>query len=100
MPMRRDEILASVKQIVLEYLGDTGAQIYLFGSWALGKEARGSDIDVGVWYEKPLPAGSLSHLRDALEESTLPYSIDLVDLTRTDPFFREKVIKEAEVWNT
>lgn len=97
--MQREDILEVVKTIVMDYLGNTGARVYLFGSWARGDEYYGSDIDVGVWYDRPLPAGRLSYLREALEESTVPYSVDLVDLTRTDSAFRERVIKEARIWN-
>lgn len=97
--MQREVILEAVKTIIMDYLGNTGARIYLFGSWARGDEYYGSDIDVGVWYEHPLPAGCLSCLREALEESTVPYTVDLVDLTQTNTAFREKMLKEARIWN-
>ena len=70
----------------------TGTIVSLDGSGS-------SDIDVGVWYEYPLPSGTLSYLREALEESTIPYTVDLVDLTRTNSDFRESVFKEGKLWN-
>lgn len=78
---------------------DTNAEIYLFGSWARGGETHGSDIDIGIWYEDSLPAGTLTYLREALENSTIPYSVDLVDLTQANPSFRETVLEGAELWS-
>jgi predicted nucleotidyltransferase len=97
--MQQKEALEAIKRIVIKHLRDTGARVYLFGSWVRGEQQHSSDIDVGVWYEYPLPSGTLSYLREALEESTIPYTVDLVDLTRTNSDFRESVFKEGKLWN-
>ncbi len=96
--MVRQEILAAVKKMVTWHLLDTDAKVYLFGSWVRGEENQGSDIDIGIWYDNPLPSGTLSCLREALEESTIPYAVDLVDLTQTNSDFRQAVLEEAELW--
>lgn len=97
--MQQNEALEAVKRIIMKHLRNTGARVYLFGSWMRGEQQHSSDIDVGVWYEYPLPSGTLSYLREALEESTIPYTVDLVDLTRTNSDFRERVLKEGKLWN-
>lgn len=97
--MQQNEALEAVKRIIMKHLRNTGARVYLFGSWVRGEQQHSSDIDVGVWYEYPLPSGTLSYLREALEESTIPYTVDLVDLTRTNSDFRESVLKEGKLWN-
>ncbi|NLB88303.1 MAG: nucleotidyltransferase domain-containing protein [Syntrophomonadaceae bacterium] len=97
--MGRRKILEEVKKIVTRHLRDTNAKVYLFGSWARGEETHSSDIDIGVWYEGTLPPGTLSLLRETLENSTIPYSVDLVDLTQTNSSFRESALKGAVLWS-
>ena len=46
----------------------------------------------------PLPRGVLATLRDALEESTIPYRVDVVDLAETDSDFRERIRREGVLW--
>lgn len=41
----------------------------------------------------------LARLREALEESTIPYRVDVIDLADTDPAFRERVRREDIVWS-
>ena len=73
--------------------------MFLYGSWAKGKPGRTSDIDIGVWPEKDLPDGLLSEIREALEESTVVYAVDLVDLSEVSVSFRERVVREGIPWN-
>lgn len=96
--LKREAILEEVKRIVLSYLQDIDATVYLFGSWARGQERATSDIDVAVAYSVPLPRGTLSRIRMALEESNIPYRVEVVDLTHSDEGFRQKVKQEGIVW--
>lgn len=95
----REEILNQVYQIAKEHLQGQDVTLFLFGSWATGKERKTSDIDVGVYYQSSLPRGTLARMRLDYEESNIPYHIDLVDLTHTDADFREKVMEEGIQWN-
>jgi hypothetical protein len=45
-----------------------------------------------------LPAGLLSNIREALEESHIPYRVDLLDLTEADEGFRAAVLREGIPW--
>lgn len=92
------DVLAEVKRIVLLGLSGYEANVYLHGSWAKGVPARSSDIDVAVLPASPLPAGVLRNIREALEESTVPYSVDLVDLSGADEAFKERVLSEGVSW--
>jgi predicted XRE-type DNA-binding protein len=56
----------------------------------LGVRVRLSVIDVAIDAAAPLPRGVVAALRDALEESTIPYRVDVVDLAETDLDFRER----------
>jgi predicted nucleotidyltransferase len=92
-------ILDQVRALVTRSLGTRTAVIYLFGSWATGRHHAASDIDIAIEAAEPLAPGLLAGLREALEESTVPYRVDVVDLADADPAFRERVRREGVVWS-
>lgn len=94
-----DHDLEHVRRLVLAGLGEHPARVYLFGSRATGGARPTSDIDVAVWPLTELPKGTLSLIREALFESTIPYTVDLVDLRDTDAAFRARVEAEGMVWH-
>jgi predicted nucleotidyltransferase len=98
MMSTRNAILKTVFEIVEKNLKGLHAQIYLYGSWARNEERPTSDIDLAIWSDKPLPTGTLSKLRTALEEAPIPYPIEVVDLREADAVFRQQVLKEGIVW--
>ena len=90
--------LEQVKRLVLRGLQGHDVQVLLFGSHATGKAGRTSDIDVAVLPGGRLPAGLLSRIRESLQESHVPFSVELVDLSQTDEAFRERVLAEGITW--
>jgi hypothetical protein len=98
MTSYRERVLARVRTIVLEALTGWDAGVYLFGSSATGATRRASDIDVAVEPRRPLPSRVLADLRETLEESTIPYEVDVVDLSEASPQFRQRVKREGIVW--
>ncbi len=94
----KDSDLDTVRKIVFSGLGEHKARIFLFGSRANGKAGRASDIDVGVLPVDELPIGLLSEIRSSLEESNVPYEVDLVDLSHVDQEFRRHVMEEGILW--
>jgi len=93
-----EQDLQTIKQIILASLGDYPVRAYLFGSHATGRAVRASDIDVAVLSEGVLPAGLLSRIREEIDNSNVPYRVDLVDLSQTDEAFRQRVLKEGIPW--
>lgn len=91
-------LLDRVKALVREILGSTRADVYLFGSWARGTQRNTSDIDVAIESAEPLPRALLASLREALEESTIPNRVDVVDLAETDAVFRDGARREGILW--
>jgi predicted nucleotidyltransferase len=91
--------LAEVRRIVLEVIGSENATIYLFGSWARGNATHTSDIDIAIEPLVDLPRGAFARLRECLEESHIPYHVDVVDLRKVDPLFRRRVMTEGVQWN-
>jgi hypothetical protein len=86
-------------RIAARELGSQRARLYLFGSRARGDAARASDIDIAILPDAPLEPGTLARIRDALEESAIPYEVEVIDLSSVDERFRRRVLAEAIAWN-
>jgi predicted nucleotidyltransferase len=91
--------LEEVRRIVLGVVSERNVRVYLFGSWARGEASRLSDIDVAIDPQIALPRGTLAQLREQLEESHIPYRVDVVDLSHVSSEFRQRVIAEGVLWN-
>jgi predicted nucleotidyltransferase len=91
--------LDEVRRIVHAGLRGHQARVYLFGSWATGRNRRTSDIDIAILPSEPLPEDVLSGIREALEESLVVYPVDVVDLSRVSPQFRDRVLREGVRWS-
>ena len=98
MTTPRERALEEVKRLVSHALAGTDASVYLIGSCATGSAQRTSDIDVAIDAKEPLPAGLMARIRERLEESTIPYFVDVVDLGAVDPEFRRRVLGQAVAW--
>ena len=95
----RKEYLDRIRTLVVDGLAETKAEIFLFGSYARGDATRLSDVDVAIDAADPLPTGCLARLREQLEESTIPLTVELVDLGEADAEFRARVRREGVKWN-
>lgn len=95
VPTRDLEI---VRDIVLTSTQKYGVKVYLFGSQARGDAHPLSDIDVAILPSGPLPASLMFNLRDALEESDVIRTVDVVNLDETDAAFRARVLEEGIPW--
>ncbi|HEY3283354.1 MAG TPA: nucleotidyltransferase domain-containing protein [Armatimonadota bacterium] len=89
-----DEYLRRVEGIVRDALQGYSYSLYLFGSRARGDHTHGSDYDLAVEAEDDV-ATPLLLARERLEESTIPYCVDLLDLRETSEELREVVRREG-----
>lgn len=87
-----------VRSIVTEGLQGHSVRVFLFGSRARGDARPGSDFDVALLAKEPLPRDKLSRIREALEESHVPVTVDLVDLGEAPAALRAHVLKEGLEW--
>lgn len=76
--------------ILKDILSHYDYNFYLFGSRITDKVKPFSDID--LFYVEPIPAKTISQLEEELEESDLPYEVDLVDYQQCDADF-QKILK-------
>ena len=84
--------------MVLAALGGHDAEVWLFGSCARGEPRRHSDIDIAILPRDELPVGLLAELEADIEDSTIPYDVDLVDMRHADPALIAKVRHEGISW--
>ncbi len=78
---------------------DEGVKIVLFGSRARGDYTRVSDIDVGILLgEDETNRRKFILLEERVENSNIPYKVDLVNLSQTSEEFREKALREGISW--
>ena len=99
MAQRTFQHLEMVHRILLKRLQKYNARIYLFGSMARGEVRRTSDIDIAVLPVGSLPDGVFSQIREDLENSRVPYRVELIDLAKASPSFSAHVQKVGIPWN-
>jgi predicted nucleotidyltransferase len=93
------DYLDIVKQIVLKHVPKDEFAIFLFGSRAAGNAKTLSDIDVGILGTEPLPTIIMANLESDLEESIVPFKIDLIDFYQVDKAFKNEALSTVQIWN-
>ena len=94
--MKREEVLQQVKAVVETVTKQANVRVYLFGSWARGEERVTSDIDLAIEGEDA--SEKVMEVREALEESDIPYRVDVVNLMEAAPELLANVRKEGILW--
>ncbi|MBI2634448.1 hypothetical protein HYW82_02120 [Candidatus Peregrinibacteria bacterium] len=82
-----------VKSILSRHLNKS-AKFFIFGSSVKTNDFR--DIDIGVKGVKD--ETRLVHAREDLEESQLPYRVDVIDFSNVDRNFEQKVFNGKILW--
>ncbi len=83
----RPDHLEKVQKILREHL-PAGVAIWVFGSRADWSTKDSSDLDLALEGDGRLSNKMLSGLKWAFEESSLPYTVDVVDINRIGDSFR------------
>ena len=73
-------------------------RVWLFGSYAQGTVSRHSDIDIAVEAIGPVDRARLSDLIEALEDSNIPYYVDVVEVPAADTDYRAELEKTGIPW--
>lgn len=98
MNATREWAIEELRRMVLAALGEHDAAVWLFGSCARSDVQQHSDIDIAILPRGELPGGFFSGLRADIEESKIPYDVDLVDLRRADAALSDAVQREGIMW--
>ncbi|HDL86720.1 MAG TPA: nucleotidyltransferase domain-containing protein [Candidatus Acetothermia bacterium] len=87
--------LKTVEHILAEHV--PACEVRAFGSRVAGRSKVYSDLDLAVVCQKNLSAECLRHLKEAFEESDLPFRVDVLDWNRTSESFRKVIEQGYEV---
>ena len=96
--MNAHTYLQQAERIVTKQLAGQAVDAYLFGSRAIGTATRYSDIDIALLPKTSMRPTLAANLREAFEESTIPYHVDVVDLSTVSENFCKKVLQEGVLW--
>ncbi len=94
----RKHAIEQLRLMVLVALGEHDAGVWLFGSSARGEVRQHSDIDIAILPRDNLPPSFFAVLGADIEESTVPFDVDLVDLRHADPALVDEVRREGVKW--
>ncbi len=90
--------LLKLRQMLLEALKGEQVRIVLFGSRTKPNPRPGADVDIGIIPKGRWNSSKLTLLREKLENSNIPYKVDLVDLDQTSKTFQKQALKEFVIW--
>jgi len=88
----KDELIS----IIIKHLPH--ATIYLFGSRARSTHSPGSDIDIAIDAERPISWSTLGEIKEAIEESMVPFFVDIVDVNSVSEDMKKRIMEEGIVW--
>jgi predicted nucleotidyltransferase len=86
---------AYIRQTLREHI-PSQVRIYLYGSRARGNNRWNSDYD--LWIDGEIPGRVLSELIEELEESFVPFRVEIVTIPQLTGRFGERVKQEAIPW--
>ena len=85
-----------IKRIIYRFLNPKEYQVFVFGSRATGKAKKFSDFDIGILGKKSVPSIAKFLIEEALEESDLPYKVDIVDFSLVSNNFRKVALSKIK----
>ncbi|HGY56954.1 MAG TPA: nucleotidyltransferase domain-containing protein [Caldithrix abyssi] len=90
----RDRII----KIIREIIPDPQLKIILYGSRARGDAHATSDFDIAIDLSEKIPARFISRIKEKLENSDIPYKVDIVDLNGISEELKQRIIREGKLW--
>ncbi len=86
---------AFIRQVLSAHLPPSVA-VYLYGSRARGDNRWNSDYD--IWVDSEIPKTTLRRLVDELDESFVPFKVDIITTGQVSGNFGLQVKREATPW--
>lgn len=87
--------LETIKRILAAYVGD--CEVRAFGSRGNGTATKHSDLDLAVVGNSKLERRVKTLLREAFEESDLPFRVDVIDYHAISQQFRAIIDQKYDV---
>lgn len=93
-----NKYLLELKDLVLNELKDEKVKVFVFGSRARGDNYIASDIDIGLIPYDNLNSFKISLLKEKIENSNIPYKVEIVDFNKVSEDFKNEALKDIETW--
>lgn len=90
--------IQDLKSLIFETLKGENITVLLFGSRAREDFSQASDIDIGILPGDNFDQRKLVFLKERIENLNIPYTVDIVDLSRVSEAFKERALKEGIIW--
>lgn len=88
-----------IVEIVLKNLKRDDVGIFLFGSYAQNKARITSDIDICIKCSEKVDFNLISKIRSELDDSNIPFEVDIVDYHGVSDEFKKIAFKEVVKWH-
>ena len=90
------EHLEMIRRILADHVPD--CKVRAFGSRVDGTARDYSDLDLVIVGKERLDPKRFRHLKEAFEESHLPFRVDVLDWRALSKNFRDSIEKKCEVF--
>lgn len=87
------------KEKILEIIDKDNISVFVFGSMADNTYTKSSDLDIGFIGENKIDSLIFHKIRTSLEESIVPFHVDLVDFNKVDNNFKKIAMENIIIWN-
>ncbi len=94
----RKKWLELLKKILFVNVDTEKYAIFLFGS-AVDNIVNAKDIDIGIMGEELLPHEIKRDIYYMIDESIVPFKVDIVDFKDVNAEFKKTALKKIEIWN-
>lgn len=85
-----------IKKILQKFIDFKKHQVFIFGSRAMGQSRKFSDYDIGILGKKSVALRDLALIDEELEESNLPYRVEVVDFATVSKDFKKIALKKIK----
>ena|SRR5260370_25885596 len=86
----------TLTNIMKRHATDQHYKVVVFGSRVNGKARKYSDVDVALIGEHAVPLRTIALLADALDDSSLPYTVDIVDFDSAGDAMQSEITRNGE----
>jgi hypothetical protein len=87
--------LELLKDMIKDVFKGEDVMVILFGSRARGDYLETSDMDIGILPRGEMNKSKIVLFRERVENSNIPYKVDVVDLSQASKKFTDKVLEEG-----
>jgi len=94
-----EKYLNMLKKIILSIVDTKKVMVFLFGSRLSRCHSSIADADIGLLADEKLPANLYHKIRNSIDESIIPWEVDIIDFTRADKTFKDETLKDIVIWN-